>query len=268
MIHWCAYCQTYRGESAPFDVFSVTHGICERCMAAKRYDDSRSIAAAKRLAAFFERSSGAALSGTALRPDLLLAEAEELGVRPLDMLVGLLQPLLYQLGELWASGRVPVSTEHELSMTTEVIAMSVRQRLLAPSALDPTAKPEFLLVASDGNYHTLGLRIVEVHLLSSGHSTRLVLPGLPTPEVAALVRALEPRVLGISTCRDDDVELLRGLRALLDELEPGKRPRLLVGGHAIRQGRAPDPALGFEVCLDALDVMGRRDALRSRSPRP
>ena len=33
MIRWCAYCQHYQGEQEPLDDYSITHDICEPCLA-------------------------------------------------------------------------------------------------------------------------------------------------------------------------------------------------------------------------------------------
>ena len=32
MFRWCSYCQTFIGESKPFEDFSLTHGICKYCL--------------------------------------------------------------------------------------------------------------------------------------------------------------------------------------------------------------------------------------------
>lgn len=249
MIEWCSYCQRYQGESPPFDDYAVTHEICDSCKERELFLDPAAVVEARQLAGFFERLRMAALSGTA-RADLLLAEAEHIGIRPLDFLVGMLQPVLNELGELWANRGLSVAIEHEFSLMAESVAVLVRQKLVASMPPGPSSSPEFLLVGADGNYHTLGLRIVEAELLSRGYSTHVSIPGLPAPEVVSLVQSLKPKVVGVSACLEADLASLRAIRTLLDELEPCERPRLVVGGQVIRRGHALDPALGFEACLD------------------
>jgi len=39
MILWCAFCQRYQGEKAPFEDFSLSHGMCAACEAANAHDD-------------------------------------------------------------------------------------------------------------------------------------------------------------------------------------------------------------------------------------
>jgi len=46
---------------------------------------------------------------------LMLEESSRHHIRPMDLLLGMLQPLLVEIGELWASGQVTVSMEHRFS---------------------------------------------------------------------------------------------------------------------------------------------------------
>lgn len=257
MIQWCSYCQRYQGESPPFDNYVITHGICDRCMDGERFLDAAAVEQSRPLVAFFARLREEALTGSAVRADALLAEAEELGVRPLDFLVGMLQPVLCELGDLWAAGRISIATEHQFTRLSTSVASAVRQKLLASLPPRASSRPDVLLVAADGNSHTLGLEIVEVQLLSAGYAAHLVIPGLPAQEVASLVRSLKPKILAVSACLDAHVTGLGELAPLLDEV--GERPRLLVGGHAIRRGRMPDAAVGFEPCLDARKITDARE---------
>lgn len=268
MISWCAYCQTYQGECAPYDVYSITHGLCDRCLQSERYLDNAAVEAVKPLVAFYARLRSVASSGEAGDAESLMDEAEALGIRPLDFLVGMLQPALSELGELWAAGRVSVAQEHQFTLMVESVAASARQRLTR--SISPrlsSSSPEFLLVNAEGNYHTLGLRLVELLLLSSGRSTRLVIPGLPAAEVLSLVRAARPKVVAVSACLAGDLGSLGAIGALLDELDPDERPRLVVGGHAVRMDSSRHLAFGADVCVDARRLASETGAAFTRSAR-
>lgn len=243
MIVWCAYCQRFQGEQPPLDDYEVTHGLCARCSAKGAPQDDEAIAAIRPLAAFYSRLRTQARAGTELPTGQVLSEARSLGVRPLDLLLGMVQPALYEIGDLWSRGEMSVAMEHRFSANVQRIVDAIAEATPAPPPR--RGDLDYLLVAADREQHTLGLRFVELFLREHGRSTFLVAPGLPAAEVLALVRSLEPRTLGLSVALPAHAAAVREISTALDGV-PG-RPRLIVGGYAIKMGIHTADVTGAEV---------------------
>src|SRR5512139_77926 len=184
MIRWCAYCQRYQGEVAPFDDYSMTHTICESCRASGAFM-SRPSADLDAIRNFFGRI---ALAGPdlGLTPSEIVAEGASLGLEPLDLMLGILQPLLYQLGARWERSDATIAEEHRISGTCAAVIQSILESDESLAALGRMRPPTVLLVAAEGNDHVLGMRILEVVLLRHHIPTVAIYPGLPVTEIVQL----------------------------------------------------------------------------------
>ena len=129
MIRWCSNCQTYQGEVPPFDSYAITHGICEVCAAKGLMLGGPALAKIQPIVDFHNRVREEAKAGFITPPHSLLAEAITLEIQPIDLLIGLLQPALYEIGELWARGEVSIATEHRFSATVEDLTTLVLEHV-------------------------------------------------------------------------------------------------------------------------------------------
>lgn len=246
MINWCAYCRTWQGEVPPLDSFEMTPGICSSCVQRGVAENFEAIRAITPVADFFRALRAEARSGFSTPGAVVLAQATGLGIQPLELLRGLLRPALDEIGKLWACGEVTVAAEHRFSSMVNSVVTLVLERAREASAAQQWP-PEFLLVNAEGNHHTLGLRVVEAFLLSHGRTALTLVPGLPTFEVIALVRALQPKTLGVSVAMPGELECVKEIATALEQLPPERRPILAVGGQAIRAGAQLEHALGVAV---------------------
>lgn len=260
MIRWCAYCQTFQGEVPPYDSYDLTHGVCDACEKASKPTDGDAIDAIRPLARFYRELRFRAVDGFDAPGSRILDEAMALGIQPVDLLVGMLQPALAEIGTAWAEGRVSVAIEHRFSAAVESVAVAALARLPRSSGVRQAARPEILLTIADGNFHTLGLKVVELILLSAGRAVLAVAPGLPSSEIIELARSSKPEVLGVSASGTEHVAPVREIAEGLATWPPQTRPRLVVGGQLAKAGLQLEPSLRVEVCVDA------RALLPSRSP--
>jgi hypothetical protein len=86
MIRWCAYCRTYLDEIAPVDDFGISHSL-----------------------------RAAAAVGDVARAGEMLDQGLSIGLRPVDLALGMLQPLLHRIGAEWALGRATGAEEHRFT---------------------------------------------------------------------------------------------------------------------------------------------------------
>lgn len=242
MIKWCAFCQKFLGETQPLDDFSMTHGICGACLTSKAVSDAELIRRIKPISLYYRDLFSTGQSGDLRRSSELVARGLSLGLRPIDILVGIIQPALYEIGVLWATGKVSVADEHRFSSFCSVVIDLLYTKGRWASGLQQSKRPRLLLIGAPDNYHFLGLKVVEFYLLTAGVPVFTVYPGIPVEDVPPLVRKLQPEYVGMSVATTDQYKSVRDLcdelQGLAPELQP--RPTLLVGGAALKLD-APRP---------------------------
>jgi DNA-binding transcriptional MerR regulator/methylmalonyl-CoA mutase cobalamin-binding subunit len=148
-------------------------------------------------------------------PDLKAVMEDALAARTLlDFVEEVAAPLTYQVGEHWASGRLPIYGEHLYSSILEDFL--TREASLSSSAL---AKPVVLLTSLAGEQHTLGLAMVNAVLAEAGIASLRLPGGLPLQDIVAASLAYGVRVVGVSTSAHYPprmlLALVAGLRASL-----------------------------------------------------
>lgn len=254
MIRWCAYCQSYMGEAEPLDRYALTHGICKKCGDSDVVENPASAQRLQPLVDFFSELRVKAQAGIVSSTADWARDAFRLGIKPHDLLLGMLQPALYEIGELWARGEVTVAVEHRFSTFSENMVGAVFSHYPELDLGRQAASPDILLFNADGNYHTLGIKFLEASLLAAGLKTYTVLPGLPSEEIAALVKSLKPGAVGISISMQSQAQAAAAVAQSLLDLPPPDRPVLLVGGLPVKKDLPLPPILKPFLCKSFLDI--------------
>jgi DNA-binding transcriptional MerR regulator/methylmalonyl-CoA mutase cobalamin-binding subunit len=130
---------------------------------------------------------------------------------PRAFVLDLAAPLVEQVGEAWATGRLAVRHEHLLSE-----ALSTQLRLLF-SAYEPEARgPVFLLATLSNEQHGLGLEMAALYLALEGATPRLLGVDTPPDQIVEAARALGARVVGLSVSSSANAdETLENVRWML-----------------------------------------------------
>lgn len=247
MIKWCSYCQRYIGDVPPFDDFNLTHGICEGCAAAA--EAGAKLDHAHQLADFYGRLHRAGRGGEIPSASAVLDEGIRLGLRPVDLMMGLIQPALYSVGQSWAAGATTVAREHGFTAMAASLIVLIMQKYPEAAAYRQARRPRVLLVAADGNFHTLGVQVVELLLLLEGIPTFAVYPGVAAEDVLDLWQEVRAPVVGFSVAMPDQVLGVR--RAVTRFVQACQRlPRCVLGGFPVRSGLLTDLPPPVEVMAD------------------
>ncbi len=165
---------------------------------------------------------------------------------------------------MWAAGRVRVAEEHRVTAHCTELIEVLLNKFVKAGELRNSLKPKVLLVLADGNYHTIGLRIIEIFLVVKEIPSYVVIPGLPVSEVEKLVMELKPEILGISVSLVPQMESVRALAKKFDKLPKFLRPRIVIGGQAVRRGLTVNPALGIEVMKDFFSLLDSETKIKHR----
>ena len=253
MIRWCAYCQNYLGETEPFDQFNVSHGICPKCVESGIAEGKNAAERLRPLSDFMTGLRREARQGISSDPKDWAARAFKLGIKPDSLLVGLIQPALYEIGELWLKGEVSVAAEHRFSAFAEEMIRVIYQNYPEIGKGRRAGRLDVLLTNADENYHTLGVKFLEASLLAAGVNAQALLPGLPTAEILKQAALLKPKAIGLSVCMPSQVCCIKELSEAAAGLPENERPLLLAGGRQIKEGLILPPEYGVISCRNISD---------------
>lgn len=168
-----------------------------------------------------------------------------LGAR--QFLMDVAGPLVEQVGEAWAMGRLEVRHEHLLSE-----ALSTQLRLLLSTYETETDGPIILLSTLSQEQHGLGLEMAALYLALQGATPRLLGVDTPPDQVVEAALALEARVIGLSISGACDFEaMLQHVRWMLAQLP--ENIEIWLGGKAARSLEPTEPRLFCVATWDDVD---------------
>jgi hypothetical protein len=129
MIRWCAYCQKFLGEKEPRSDFCLTHGICAQCRAAPASHRTTLAEAARPIIEFYEKLRSQAVSNELPSARELLEASSSIGISPLDLTAGIMQPLLSEIAHLQQKRQATIRQEHAFSkLVSEILIETERSR--------------------------------------------------------------------------------------------------------------------------------------------
>jgi MerR family transcriptional regulator, light-induced transcriptional regulator len=149
-----------------------------------------------------------------------------------EFVEGVTIPLLHQVGELWAEGRICPAHEHVLSsQLVRVLGW------LSDAAPVPAGAPNAVAGTPSGQRHEFGALLASVVAAETGWRVTYLGPDLPASDIATAVQVRSAEVVLLSVVmeeEDSDAVLgeVRELRAAI-----GGRPRILLGGRGAAERR-------------------------------
>ena len=258
MLKWCFYCQQFMHEIAPYDDFGITHGLCRSCSSAHvDVFDGSEIQRARFLREVFH-----ALFDAGRRNDFDMAArfvgtAIAANCRPVDILIGMIAPMLYEIGEEWKRGALSVEAEHRFTAFSVQVIDLVESGMPVETAsprLRSGAAPLFLMNAP-GNRHGLAVRILALWLQSRGATVRIVDSDIDGASLMRSIAAERPKYLLISMALSEQRDSVAGIVEAAQMLPHDIRPKIIVGGYPIKAGLiASIPAAELLPDINALEI--------------
>lgn len=159
---------------------------------------------------------------------------------PLErVMLDLLQPVLYRVGDLWVAGRVSVASEH---FGTHIVR-SILSDLLRRAG--PPSRPQHVLVGcAPGEEHDIGSLILALLLRRAGFRVTYLGASLEAEGLRADLDRIRPDALCLSATTQSAADALRGMYSALDAQDGCV---LAYGGNAFRGEEAHTvPGLHFD----------------------
>jgi methanogenic corrinoid protein MtbC1 len=190
------------------------------------------------------------LLGTRAASAQIVEEAIRNGAGIFDVYAEIFQPSLYEVGRLWASGKISVSVEHRATAITQFVMARVYSRNLSVTVQDP--QRQAIVTGVAGELHQIGANMVSDVLENAGWNVEFLGTDAPHSGVVDAVLTQNSDLICISATMlfnvPNVIDLIRDLRARAPKL------RILIGGSAFRAR----PELWMEIGADgfAADLHG------------
>jgi methanogenic corrinoid protein MtbC1 len=227
------------GETPDFENLGITHGTCHACHPATLRPEKLDLTHAR-----FLKSIQRTLWNAGQHNDLEAAEstiddAVNAGIRPVDILMGIIAPNLYQVGEDWKKGTLTVEGEHQFTAFCEKVIDLVDFKFNVSAFANPMAALETLLTSAPGNRHTLAVRILALWLASKGNRTQIVDTQTNLQQLLNLIRTTRIKLLLVSMSLAEQYSGVQEIVERIAKLPMPIRPKVVVGGYAVKLGLVP-----------------------------
>jgi len=260
VLRWCSYCQRFMGESPDYQTLCVTHGICDVCEPRVMEFPEADFKLAATLRDIQHRLHDAGRRYDLAAAERIMKSAAALHINPVDVLIGIIAPLLYQIGEDWRRGVLCVADEHRFTAFCEEVFDRIAKSLKSatPAGIVGAHDPQALLMNAPGNEHTLAIRILTLWLQSQRVSACMIDAAPAQEQLCALITRVRPKWLLISMALAEQCEGVMAISRRLATLPDSIRPRLIVGGYAVK--------LGMVSAIPGAELMADISLLRDLSP--
>ena len=239
MLKWCAYCQQFMREIAPYDDFSISHGLCASCETTREDLFARDeVRQANLLREIFHELFDAGRHEDFETAAGIIDKAISANCRPVDILIGMISPMLYEIGEEWKRGALSVEGEHRFTAFSDQVIRLVESRIgaarTAPSG--SSRATTLFLMNAPGNQHNIAVRILALWLESRGAQVRMIDDEIDTVSLMQRLAAERADYLLISMGLAEQRDLVAAICNAIQALPEGVRPKVIVGGYPVKAG--------------------------------
>ena len=194
-----------------------------------------------------ERFLRLALAGDPAAASEAVLRADEAGTPLARLFEDVLRPALYEVGERWADGSLPVGQEKEVSELARDLITELSLRHARPDPHGPTA----VAACVAGERHDLGLRMVVGLLRARGWRVHFLGADVATPFLLEAVALRDPTVVLLSGALEHRLPAVAEAIDALRTADARRRaPRIIVGGQATTEHAAAVESWGAVLAAD------------------
>jgi methanogenic corrinoid protein MtbC1 len=238
MLIWCSYCQQFVGEAPPYDQFAMTHGVCGACEAGALALTESDVAHIRILQDIHLQLAEAGRHGDLRAAEQIIDDAGKHNVGGADILIGVIAPMLYRIGDDWRCNIATVMQEHRFTAFCEGVYKLVAAKVIDGMAAGASRADhgEVLLMNAPGNCHTLAIRILALWLARQGVPARVVDGSPDIEDLMALVRRVQPAMVLMSIALAEQADGVMAIAARIAAMPEHVRPKVVAGGYAVKLG--------------------------------
>lgn len=135
-----------------------------------------------------------------------------------------------------AFGTITVTDEHEFTAFSERVIDLIEGSKQRGKTRRQGGLPPYFLMNAPGNTHTLAIRILSLWLKDRSICTPTVVNHIDLQELAEHILEAAPRLLLLSMALAQQLDRVVAISVLVGELPADSRPKVIVGGHAVKSG--------------------------------
>lgn len=197
----------------------------------------------------------ALLEGNRLTAQAIAGAKLHAGSNLIDLGVEVVQPALYEIGQLWQINRASVAQEH----LATAICQNILARAFMHAEMAPPCDRKALFSCVEGNHHSLGLRMVSDAFELQGWEVAYLGADTPTPALLAQIEQWRPDIVGLSLALPHHIAVARTIIDRCHSQFGARCPVIMIGGLAINTVDNLWKRIGADVwCPDARTA--RREA--------
>jgi methanogenic corrinoid protein MtbC1 len=192
---------------------------------------------------------------TAMR---VIEKAERAHIRATDILVGIVAPILYQIGQDWERGARSAAEEHRFTAFFEDVfeLLAAKSVDRVPATPIPSQRLDVLLLHAPGNAHTLGIRILSLWLADNGLRAKGYDVSPSEDQLRELVENLRPGLVLISVALAEQFSGAKSMMDVLMKMPREIRPKVIMGGYAVKAGLLSEiPGAEFVTDIGAIGAL-------------
>jgi len=148
-----------------------------------------------------------------------------------DFFDRILKPVMYKIGDDWATNKISIATEHVASNIAQTLV-----KIIMDQVSGKENKKKILICVPLGEEHHLGCDVLETYLSIKGFKVYNIGTSIPTESILSFVDNNKPDLVLVSITLEDN--LAAGQR-LVRKIKDHKNIPILIGGFAFQAKKIP-----------------------------
>jgi len=148
-----------------------------------------------------------------------------------DFFDKILKPVMYRIGDDWATGKISIATEHVASNIAQTLVKIIMDRVTGAGN-----KKKILICVPLGEEHHLGCDVLETFLSLKGFKVYNMGTSIPSESILSFIENYQPDIVFLSITLEDN--LAAGQRLVRKIRDQFSIP-ILVGGFALQSKKIP-----------------------------
>lgn len=150
---------------------------------------------------------------------------------PADFFDRILKPVMYDIGEHWATSKISIATEHVASNVAQTLV-----KIIMDGVSSSGNKKKILICVPIGEEHHLGCDVLETYLSIKGFKVYNMGTSMPTESIISFIENNKPDIVFVSITLPDN--MLAGQR-LVKKISKESNIPILIGGYAMQTEKIP-----------------------------